>query len=89
MPESDVIPTSVGVWFICCHCDSITCLCILYWVNSVLGMFGTCELFGGVSLVNGSCCASPLMSIFSLVVFSTVAHVAAGAGGVETIKSVE
>ncbi len=64
------------------------CRCILYWDNYVLGMFGACELVGGVSIVKGSCCASPLLYLFSLVAFFTSAHVAAGAGGVGTIKSV-
>ena len=62
---------------------------MLYWVNSVMGMFGACDLFWGVSIVEGSCSASPLLSIFSLVVFFTAAHVAAGAGGFGTVKSVE
>ena len=51
-------------------------------------MFGACELFWGFSIVESSCSASPLLSIFSLVCF-TAAHVAAGAGGVGTVKSVE
>jgi len=39
VPERDVILISDGIYSIGCHCVSITCLCILYWVNSVLGMF--------------------------------------------------
>ena len=64
------------------------CRYILYWGNSVLGLFGTCELFGDVSIVEGSCSTSALMCIFSLVVFFTVAHDAADAGGIGTIKFV-
>ena len=55
----------------------------------MLEMFGACELFWGVSIVEVSCHAYPLLSMFSLVVFFTDAHVAAGAGGVGTVKSVE
>ena len=89
MPEGDVIRTSSGVRSICCHCVSIMCLCIWYWVSSVLGVFGAYELFGGVSIVDGSCSASSLLHILSLVVFCTAANVAAGAGGVGTLKSVK
>jgi len=83
-----VILTSVGFFPLCCDCVSITCRCILYWVNSMLGLFGACEFFGGVSVVEGSYSASPLIFVFSLVVFFTAAHVTAGAGGVGTLNSV-
>ena len=72
----------LAFYFISCHCVSIMCRCILYWVNSVLGLFGVCVLFGGAFDVEGSCSASPLMFIFSLIVCFTVAYVTAGAGGV-------
>ena len=62
---------------------------MLYWLNCVLGLFGAYELFWGVSIVDVSCSASALLSIFSLVVFCTAANVAAGAGGVGTLKSVK
>ena len=54
----------------------------------MLGLFRAWELLGGVSIVEGSCSASPLLFIFSLVVFFAVAHVAVGADGVGTITSV-
>ena len=54
----------------------------------MLGLFGACEFFGGVSVVEGSYSASPLIFVFSLVVFFTAAHVTAGAGGIRAVKSV-
>ena len=44
-------------------------------------------LFGGAFVVEGSCSASPLILVFSLIVFFTAAHVTAGAGGVGKFKS--
>jgi len=61
---------------------------MLYWFNSVLGLFGACELFRGAFVFICSCFASPLLFVFSLVVFFTAAHVTAGADGVGAIKSV-
>jgi hypothetical protein len=48
----------------------------------VLGLFGAFELLGGVSIVGGSCSASPRLSLFSLFVFFSGAIVAACVGGV-------
>ena len=52
----------------------------------MLGMFGACEIFWGVSIVEGSCFASPLLSFFSLVVFFKAALVAVGAMELEQLS---
>ncbi len=53
---------------------------MLYWFKSVLRLFGACELFRGASVLECSCAASPLLHVFSLVVFFTAA-VSVAAGG--------
>ena len=55
-----------------------------YWLNSVSGLFGVCELFRGTSVFVCSLSASPLLSIFFIVVFFTAAPAVSVAAGGES-----
>jgi hypothetical protein len=56
---------------------------MLYWFNSVSGLFGVFELFRGAFVYVCSWSASPLLSVVFLVVFFTVAPVVSVAAGGE------
>jgi len=68
----------------CCHSVSITCQWMLYWFNSVSGLFGVFELFRGASFFVCSWYASPLLSDVFLLVFFTAAPVVSVAAGSES-----